>query len=292
MQLQTDGDADALLSQLPARLEAYENILSRFRPDSELMRFNAQAGQWVILSDTLFEAIQVAKQAARRSEGWFNPLLLPAMLANGYDRSFEHMAKQVATKTPVPAANWQSIELDKSRNRVRIPASAALDLGGIAKAWVAEKLADELAVYGACSVNIGGDIVLRGLPDGAVGWHIEVADPISGVTLQSLVLTNTTIVTSGIDFRRWQNTSGEAYHHIINPLTGQPVQSDVLTATVIHPHAPTAEAYAKVLFCLGAEHGLNWLHEQWQGAALIIKQDGSVLASSHFTQFVFERTDS
>jgi thiamine biosynthesis lipoprotein len=292
VQLQTVHDGKAILSHLPDKLEAYENSLSRFRPNSELMQFNAQAGQWVKLSDNLFEAIQNAKQAARRTEGWFNPLVLPAMLANGYDRSFELMEQPVAVSTPLPAADWQSIELDASQNRVRIPVSTALDLGGIAKAWVAAKLADELAVYGACSVNIGGDIALRGSPYGELGWQITIADPIYGGILQSLNLTNTSIVTSGIDFRRWQNSNGESYHHIVNPFTGQSVQSDVLTATVVHPHAPTAEAYTKVLFCLGAEKGLNWLHQQWQGAALIVKHDGSILASSHFAQFVSERTNS
>src|SRR5690606_37767155 len=81
VQLETEADGTALLRDVPAQVEALEACLSRFRPESELMQFNKQAGQWVRLSETLFENIYVAKHAARLTDGLYNPLVLPALLA-------------------------------------------------------------------------------------------------------------------------------------------------------------------------------------------------------------------
>lgn len=291
VQLASDKDAQTLLQSIPDRIDAYENCLSRFRPESELMRLNAQSGQWFDASPMLFANIQAAKQAARISDGYFNPLILPAMLANGYDRSFEKIQTASTESTSCGASDWRGIELDTRGQRVRIPKDSALDLGGVAKAWIAQHLADELAAYGAVLVNIGGDIALRGMPD-EEAWVVDVNDPFTKSSLLSVSLTNTHIVTSGIDFRQWKNQYGEKRHHIINPFTGQSAESDVLTATVIHPDAPSAEAFAKTLILLGAEKAFQWLHQQWQGAALIIKQDGTVLADSRFSEFIYERFTS
>ncbi len=89
------------------------------------------------------------------------------------------------------------------------------------------------------------------------------------------------IATSGIDYRRWKQGDRQQ-HHLIDPRTGEPAHTDVLTATVIHADAPTAEAYTKALVLLGSEPGLNWLNQQWYASGLVVRQDGAVLATSNF----------
>ncbi|HEX2905791.1 MAG TPA: FAD:protein FMN transferase [Phototrophicaceae bacterium] len=291
VQLETEADGMALLGQLPAQVEALEAQLSRFRPESELMQVNQQAGAWVATSEILFNNLQAAKQAARITDGWFNPLVLPAMLANGYDRSFEQLAPSPAAEN-IPAADWHSLELRLPTREIRIPAGSALDLGGIAKGWTAARLADTLAAYGPCLVNIGGDMVARGTPTAADGWPVSINDPYSDTPLASLALTDTAIVTSGVDFRRWKTQDGHTHHHIIDPRTGAPVQTDVLTVTVVHPQATTAEAYAKAVILLGAEAGLHWLNHQWHAAGVVVRHDGAVLSTSRFVLLLNERMPS
>ncbi len=288
VQLQTEADGNALLQQLPNEFELIEACLSRFRPDSELMQVNRQAGEWLPASEVLFKNVQAAKQAALLTDGLFNPLVLPAMLANGYDRSFEEIGTPVVPKN-VPAADWHTIELRPSTHEVRIPGNSALDLGGIAKGWTAAKVANDLAQYGHCLVNIGGDMVARGAPNGLPGWEIEVGDPFSDESLLSLWLTDNTIATSGVDFRRWSTPDGQPQSHIVDPRTGCSVQTDVLSATVVHPHAPTAEVFAKAVILRGAEAGLNWLNQQWNAAGLVVQHDGAVLTTSSFSQLFNER---
>ncbi len=288
VQIETEADGGAILRQIPFEIEAIEARLSRFRPDSELMQLNRRAGEWFGASEVLFENVQAAKHAARLTDGLFNPLVLPAMLANGYDRSFEQINMPNTTEN-ISAADWRGIELRLPTREIRIPANSALDLGGIAKGWTAARLADGLAKIGSCLVNIGGDMAVRGAPDGLPGWQIEVSDPFTDTSLVSLYLTNTTIVTSGVDFRRWSAPEGRTHHHIVDPQTGRSAETDVLTATVVHPHAPTAESYAKAILLRGAEAGLNWLNQQWHAAGLVIQHDGKVLTTSNFAQLLNER---
>lgn len=286
--LNTTADGAAMLASLPEQFDALEDQLSRFRPHSELMQFNAQAGEWVTLSAVLFDNLHQAKHMARLTDGLFNPLILPALIASGYDRSFEHI-RPGPVQPAQPAADWRCIELNIRTRQARIPTGSALDLGGIAKGWTAQYISRELAAHGPCLVNIGGDIAAAGAPDDLAGWYIDIAEPGSPNDLATVCLRDTSIVTSGTDYRHWHSLDQQPRHHIIDPLTGEPALTDVRTVTVIHPHAPSAEAYAKAVLLQGSTAGLDWINRRWNAAALVVRQDGAVLATSSFASYLLER---
>ncbi|MBN8636312.1 MAG: FAD:protein FMN transferase [Anaerolineae bacterium] len=290
VQLETDGDGHAILSAVPAQVESFEDRLSRFRPLSELMQFNAHAGDWVTVSAVLFANLSAAKHAARLTEGAFNPLVLPALIANGYDQTFDALATP-ETHRLVPAADWRGIELRPQTHEVRIPANSAVDLGGIAKGWAAERVAIDLATSGACLVNFGGDLVARGAPQDLPGWEMTIADPGKTVPLGSLWLQDASLVTSGVDFRRWTADDGTVHHHIIDPRTGCSAETDILTVSVHHPSAVSAEAYAKAVLLRGAENGLHWLDRRWDASGLVVRQDGAVLATALFSSRFLSHSD-
>ena len=287
--LETEADGAALLAALPAQVEAIEAQLSRFRPDSELSRLNNQSGEWVQVSDVLFHNIALAKHAARITDGLYNPLVLPALVANGYDRSFENLTSSAALPTTQnTVGDWQQIKLRPKTVEVLLPTGSAIDLGGIAKGWTAALIADQLAQFGACLISIGGDIAVRGAPSGQSGWSIKVANPNTDQPVCEVMLSNTSIVTSGVDYRRWQMTDGQMHHHIIDPRTGQSAATDVRTVTIIHPHAPTAEAYSKAVLLLGSQAGLDWLNQQWDASGMVVSENGTVYATSNWLH-VMER---
>lgn len=289
VQLETEGDGHAILSGIPAQVESFEACLSRFRPESELMRLNARAGEWVTVSAVLLANLSAAKHAARMTDGVFNPLVLPALIANGYDRTFDELAQPTFTQ-PIPAADWRGIELRPQTCEVCIPSDSAVDLGGSAKGWTAERIADDLAVHGACIVNFGGDLVARGMPHDQPGWEVTIADPFNTAPLGSLWLHDSCLVTSGVDYRRWIAQDGTLHHHIVDPRTGQSAATDVQTVTIHHPHAVTAEAYAKAVLLRGADDGLNWLQSRWDAAGLVVRHDRSVIASPQFLSYFGQRT--
>ena len=281
IQLQAKVDATPILDVIPDQVEQLEAQLSRFRPTSDLMRLNERAGEWVTVSDVLFDTIHIAKHTARLTDGLYNPLVLPAMVANGYDRSFEHITAPI-TQSASPAPDWHDIKLRVFSHEVRLPKGSAIDLGGIGKGWAAGVIADQLSQYGACLVNFGGDMVARGAPLKWSGWQVGVHDPHTNTIIDMLALSDTAIATSGVDYRHWQTATGDTHHHIINPKTGKPAQTDVISATVIHPIPCYAEAYAKAVIILGAQDGLAWLNEQWDAQGLVVCADGRILATPYF----------
>jgi thiamine biosynthesis lipoprotein len=240
-----DIEGAAILQRLPDWFEDWEAKFSRFRPTSELCNLNRHAGQWVRVSQSLFEVIGVAMRGAEETNGLFNPLILPALEAAGYDHSFDpdqFIPGHRDTEATVPT--FRSIELNPDKRSVRLPAHAQIDLGGIAKGWSAQQAADRLWAVGACLVDAGGDMVATGSPDELGGWLVSIPDPITGEDACTVLLTDSAIATSGRDHRQWLR-DGQPLHHIIDPRTGRPSTGDVLAASVIAPDAIHAEIWAK-----------------------------------------------
>jgi thiamine biosynthesis lipoprotein len=279
------AEARAALDRLPAWFAARERVLSRFAPESALAHLNARGGADGV-DDVLWCALDVALAAAAASNGLVTPTILGALEDAGYDRDFRAVARDGRasgpTRAPVPRAvpDWRGIERDPATRSIRLPPGLRLDLGGTAKGWCADAAAASLAHLGPALVDLGGDIALTRA--GGAPWPIAIADPRGGTdALELVVLEEGGIATSGRDYRRWRR-EGMEQHHLIDPRTGAPSRSDVLTATVIGPRAIAAEIAAKRVLLEGAAAGLAWLEEQPELAALLVREDGSVQRSSRF----------
>ncbi|MCX7851702.1 MAG: FAD:protein FMN transferase [Caldilineales bacterium] len=274
--------------ELMAEVEAR---LSRFRPDSELAYVNAHAGQPVRVSPLFWEVLVEALTAAEMSEGLYDPTLLDALEMAGYTVSFEHLSVGTRSgRNPMvrplwPRRSrqpWRQIELNPIARTVTLPPHTRLDLGGIAKGWAAERAAQHLAALGPCLVDAGGDLAARGTPPPAVaapgqpGWPIGIADPFHPDRDRALLLLHRGgVATSGVDHRHWYHR-GIRQHHLIDPRTGRPAVTDVLTATVIAPTATQADVLASIVVILGARAGLRRLLATSKVEGLLIRKDGRI----------------
>jgi thiamine biosynthesis lipoprotein len=272
------------LAQVPAWFEVWEQRLSRFRPDSELSRVNERSGTSVALSPVLWEVCEAALDGARLTGGLVRPTMLDALEAAGYDRSFEDLPAILPTAPsarPVPEDDhWTEIHLDHATRSMVTPKGVRLDLGGIAKGWAADRAARRLAPEGPALVDAGGDVAVSGPLANGQGWPIGVADPGSDVggLLETIALRRGGVATSGRDYRRWQR-DGEWQHHILDPRTGRPAETDVVSATVIAPSAQLAETAAKTALILGSREGLAWLDRRPTLSGLLVLEDGRALRS-------------
>jgi thiamine biosynthesis lipoprotein len=262
-----------------------ERRLSRFRPESELSALNRRAGTSVRVSQPLYDALAAGLRAAHTSNGLVTPTLLREVTAAGYDRSFELLADSSPAPVAKPAISkqsqpiWQQIRMNPERRRVWLPLGAQIDLGGIAKGWAADQIVQRLADIGPSLVDAGGDIAISGLLHDGTTWPIGVANPLQpGQLFGVLELGRGGVATSGRDRRHWLR-AGVPQHHIIDPRSGQPATTDVLTATVLAGHAQQAEAAAKVVVILGSQAGLAWLDAQPTLAGLVVREDGQLLRS-------------
>jgi len=266
-----DAGAASILAQVPCWFEAWEMTFSRFRPESELCRVNRQAGRWTRVSEDMAAVISAAVDMAAHTHGLFNPLLLDAVEAAGYDHSFEPEGFiPGAAREPVQIGRYEDIRLNRHDCIVWLPAHTRLDLGGIAKGWAADHAADRLRVHGACLIDAGGDMAGRGSPDKTGGWLVAFEDPTRPDA--RLLLSDAAVATSGIAYRTWER-DGQTLHHIIDPRTAQPASSSVLAATVVAPTAARAEAFAKAALISG---------ETQPYATFLTHRDGTTSCNSAF----------
>jgi FAD:protein FMN transferase len=232
--------ATAALSAAEDEFHRLEAILSRFRQDSELSLLN-RAGRLDAGPD-LLRVTELALAAREDTGGRFDPTVHDAVVAAGYDRTFE----SIAADGPVPEARACGGEVRIDRGAIELDDGVRLDFGGIGKGYAADRAAEVLAIAGPCLVNAGGDIAVR---DGA--WPIAVQTATGLLTVE---LTSGALATSGRDRRRWQR-GGRELHHLIDPATGTSAGGDLVRATVVASDAVVAEVWAKALFLAGEEAG-------------------------------------
>jgi FAD:protein FMN transferase len=263
--LAAEGSADALtLGFKLARdfINASEERFTRFTDTSELARLNRSAGAWFQASPELFDVVQQACEFAAETNGLFDPTMLAALEAAGYDKSMDDVRlggiRAHGVSTPPRSIDhtrsaFRAIQLDEPTQAIRLPLNARIDLGGIAKGWIAEQAALLLSEYAeACAVSAGGDIFMVGLPADEASWPIGLEDPRApDRDLTTLHVGPGAVATSSITKRRWQQ-GRRMQHHIIDPRTGLPTETDWLSVSVIAPHAALAEVYAKALLIGGS----------------------------------------
>jgi thiamine biosynthesis lipoprotein len=279
----------ALLAKVPEWFEEWEQVLSRFRYDSELTRLNQIHERPVQVSDVLWEVFQAAEQAEQLTNGLVTPTLLDAIIEAGYDRPFDVLPHQTQymTETIFAApAPQTAIAFDKSARTITLPSGTGLDFGGIAKGWAAHETLKRLQSEGPALVNAGGDIAISGTRADGGPWQVGVANPFHrGREMETLYLNECGVATSGKDRRRWTR-NGVFQHHIIDPLTHQPVETDLLTVTVVGPDVMQAEAAAKAAFILGSRAGLEWIEEHPGFAALFTLDNGHILYSTKLEEYL------
>jgi FAD:protein FMN transferase len=281
-------DAAARLTAVHSMIDGFEERLSRFRESSELCRLNAQPGRPVPVSDELWDVLTHALDGARRTNGLYDPTILEALERAGYDRPFD--AVRDRGDLPAPAAHraaWQDIGLDSAARTVTLPPGVRLDFGGIGKAWAADRAAAVLSSVGPCLVDAGGDISVRGVPAGWRGWPVGVTDPRNPAeTLTVIAAADCGVATSGIDVRHWRR-GGQMCHHIIDPRSGKPAETDLLSVTVVASDAKEANLYAVATMILGSDAGMRYLAAQRGVDALAVRQDGGLRCTEGFWVYVW-----
>jgi FAD:protein FMN transferase len=246
-----------------SRLEA---LLSRFREESELSALN-RVGRLHAGPD-LARVTELAVAARARTGGRFDPTVHDAVVAAGYDRTFERLEGVVTTAAP-PARCGGRVSVDSETGLIELEDGFRLDLGGIAKGYTVDRLCAILAEAGPCLVDAGGDIAVHGGP-----WHVGVETADDVLTLE---LSDGAVATTGIDRRRWQTTEGEA-HHVIDPATGRPALGDLVRVTVAARSAVEAEVLAKALFLAGAELAVQEADASGTRAVLVTTDGRTLLA--------------
>ncbi len=267
-----DGGREAAVAARDRAAEL-EGRWSRFRPDSELCRLNAHAGQPVVVSPDTFLAVRSACDAWRATAGAFDPTVLDALEHAGYDRSFAQLAPGAPAPTgAVPAVpGCRDIVLDEIVGAVTLPAGVRIDLGGIGKGLAADLIACELVAAGAAGamVNLGGDLRTLGDAPNPAGWTIALHDRPASITIGE-----GGVATSAVTRRRWMDADGRERHHVIDTSTATSATTVLASVSVIASSAARAEVLATAALVAGS--GAIALLHAHGASGIAVARDGAV----------------
>lgn len=280
------GSANEMRSTLEAarsRVMSIHGEMSVFDPCSAVSRLNGAAGTgWVSIPEDVVLVLARGRELGEATDGAFDVTVAPLAA----------LWKQCIRRGCVPApqevdcarrgVGWSHVRLDAAAREAAIDAGTSIDLGGIAKGFAANEVVSVLRDRGVSDalVDLGGSITVLGSPEETGPWRVGIQNPLAptGASATQVLVRDVSVVTSGTNERFFVH-DGQRYHHVVDPHTGWPSQTGLLSATVIARDALVADALATAILVAGARSGTNWVRALGLEAILIF-EDGGIVSTA------------
>lgn len=280
------GADSTLMDDIWAACRRYEDMLSKTVAGSDVSRINQAGGETVTVDAETWNVLSEAKKLNRMTGGAFAITIAPLTAQWDFTGGTNRMPTDAERLAALPLVDDEQLQLGEG-NTVTLPAGMQIDLGGIAKGYIADQVA--ALVRGRCSgamLNFGGNVYAVGTkPDGSA-YRVGVQDPDdpnSSNPIGIVSVVDKSVVTSGI-YERGFTIDGVRYHHILSPWTGLPSDSDLASATIIAQSSMDADALATACIVLGSERALALTQENGYPALMILR-DGTVLMNDLMAQW-------
>ena len=266
-----------------------EKLLSRTAEGSDVWRINHAEGEPVEVSEETAEVLRCAQDISRRSGGAFDVTIAPASTMWNFKTETPALPDAEALAAAAEQIDYTRLELDG--NRVRLPKGMMIDLGGIAKGYIADRVKAFLEKKGIrhAILSFGGNIVAIGRkPDGS-DWKVGIQDIDKPTGEHMLIARNQggSTVTSGI-YERDFEMDGVRYHHLLSPHTGWPVQNELASVTIFSDSSMQGDALATAAFVLGTEEGMKLIESLDGVEALFIARDRKVTCTSGASAYLIQ----
>lgn len=273
------GAPAELMPQIWMACERYENLLSKTVEGSDVQRVNASHGEPVAVDPETYDILKRAKEISALTGGAFSVTIAPLSAQWDFTNGTNRMPTDEERLAALPLVDDEKLVLGED-GTVTLPEGMEIDLGGIAKGYIADRIADMVRgkVHGA-TLSFGGNVYALGLkPDGTV-FNLGIQDP-DGATGSSIAVvqaTDISLVTSGI-YERCFFIGDTRYHHILDPQTGLPSDSDLASVSILDVSSMDADALATACVVLGSEKAKALLEAQCLDGVLILR-DGTILTT-------------
>ena len=288
--------AESLLDDAMAECARYDDLLNAYKEGSEIWQINHAAGEWVLVSDETKTLIYDALKYCDMTSGDIDITIKPVKDLWDFNPDGDHaVPPDMILSKAISHVNYQFIETEGNKVRLNDP-EAQIDPGFIAKGFIADQLKAFLLSKDAdCAIiNLGGNVQTIGAkPDGtlfSVGvqkpWAdsgvycdtVEVGESALAKDTKSTAMreTQTAVATSGV-YERYFESNGKIYHHILDPFTGMPVETDLDSVTIIAHSATDADALSTTCLILGSEKAESYIRSLENIDAILIKQDGTII---------------
>jgi len=274
---------EALASRVFNLIKKYEDLFTVNRTPSQVMAINDAAGLHpVAVSRPVYELIKCAKAASMLPDSAFNLAIGPLvkLWRIGFKGDRVPPAQEIAARLRLTRA--QDVVLDDATSSVYLAQPGMeLDLGAIAKGYIADRVRDYLHQQGATEglINLGGNVQTLATPQQT--WSIGLKKPFAAADalVGSIDVVNKSVVTSGT-YERWFEQDGKRWHHILDPRTGYPLENELESVTIISGDSLDGDIWTTLLFGLGVEKGLRALGEREDIEAIFITKNRDIVVSS------------
>ena len=268
-------NAAAALTDASREINRLERLLSRTIDTSEISQINA--GGAVTVSEETASLLAQAQTYTAATDGAFDITIAPLVSLWGITTDSPQVPQQEQIDALLPLVGVDHVTADGTH--ITLDPGCAMDLGGIAKGYASDRLADIFARYGVDSalVSLGGNVYARGTKPGGAAWSVAVQHPEQEGYAAMLSLTDAFAVTSGGYQRYFTGPDGTVYQHILDPKTGWPVQGDLLSVTIVADNGTMADAYSTALYVMGREAAQDFWRQNGGFDMVLITKDGQVL---------------
>ena len=243
----------------------------------------------VTVSKETAQLIETALDYSARSDGAFDITIAPLLdLWNFKPEQHEGTVPDAdQIQEALSHVDYKKVQLDGATVTLLDP-QASIDLGGIAKGYIADRLRDYLISegYDSALINLGGNILTVGAkPDGSA-FRVGIRKPFSesGEQLETVACKDRSVVTSGT-YERYFEQDGKRYHHILSPSDGYPVENGLASVTILSPSSTDADALSTACFVLGPEKGLELIESLDGIEALFVTDELEEISSSGFQAY-------
>lgn len=282
---------DAALTACRDRCLFFERAFSRTRGDSDIARAHAASPRPVPVSLQTADLVRQALGYCERSRGKFD--ITMGTVTSLWNFHTGEVPSRLALSRALPHVGFDRIVLDEDPldghpTLAITDPDTILDLGGVAKGYIADDLADVFTAHGVDRfvINLGGNVVVCGgrpanpaaRPPVAAGspWRIGIINPLDPSHNRAIVdMAAGSVVTSGIHERRFTK-GGATYHHILDPATGMPAKTDLTSATIIAPRSMDCDGYSTTALMLGARDGIDFVESLPGVEAVLIDERDEV----------------
>jgi thiamine biosynthesis lipoprotein len=275
-----EAQGDAAIEAVMADMKRIDELMSHYKPESQLSQINARAAKEPVQVDPeLFDLIKRSLYFSQITEGAFD--ITYASVGHLYNFPEHIHPSEAQIKAALPAVNYKNLRLDPVHHSVRFEHEGMrIGLGGIGKGYAVDHGIGILQARGIqhAVVTAGGDTRIIGDHRGRP-WVVAIRHPDdANKVVTRIPLSDSAMSTSG-DYERYFDENGIRYHHIIDPHTGHSA-SKVRSATILGPTATETDGMSKTAFVLGPEKALEIINRFPQYDAVFVCPDGKVLYSN------------
>ncbi|WP_286953991.1 MULTISPECIES: FAD:protein FMN transferase [Aminobacterium] len=286
IRIQAQGEnAPQALDAALQRIAEIEDHMSLHSSSSDIAFVNQKAGiEPVIVHNDTFFVMEQALKYAQKSSGYFDPTIGPIVDLWGIGTNKEKLPTEKEITQRLPLVNYAHSVINKETQSIMLlQKGQMLDLGGIAKGYAADEVAQIFRGKGIKSalIDLGGNIYAYGTKADGTLWNIGIQDPLEprGTPLGIVKVSNCSVVTSG-NYERFFEVEGKRYHHIFDPHSGYPAASGLLSATIVSQTSIDGDALSTTLYILGKEGGLAFIERIPGVEALVVTEEKKIYATS------------